>query len=108
MDEVTTDLTHFGIDEQTLTRALGEVLGKKVDDADIFLEHMEGEAISLEEGMVKKASRSIHQGVGIRAVADDRTGYAHSDEIDGDRMLEAARAARSIASDPQAARSVAI
>ena len=108
MDETTTDLARFGIDEHTLSQALSEVLGKKVDDADVYLEHMEGEAISLEEGMVKKASRSIHQGVGIRAVAGDRTGYAHSDEIDGARMLEAARAARAIASDRQGASTIAI
>ena len=92
-DDNATALERFGVDESTLTKTLEEVLGRQVDDADLFFEHIQTEGIGLEQGIVKRASRSIRQGVGVRAVSGERTGYAHSDEIDGRQLLEAARAA---------------
>ena len=94
--ETGTALERFGVDDVTIRRTLDEILGREVDDADLYFQHVESEGISMEEGLVKKASRNVHQGVGVRAVAGERTGYAHSDEIDGARLLEAARAARAI------------
>ena len=90
-------LTRFGIDEMSVTRALGDLLGHDVDDADLYFEHVDAEAISLEESMVKKAGRSVRQGVGVRAVSGERTGYAHSDAVDSAGLLEAAGAAKAIA-----------
>ena len=101
-------LTRFGVDEGALARTLETLLGHRLDDADIYLEHVDAEGISIDEGLVKKAARSIHQGVGVRAVAGDKTGYAHSDEIDGARLLEAARAARAIATDGGPSRAIAV
>ncbi len=108
MSETLTALARFGVDEPALQETLGAIMGRDVDDADLYFEHVESEGLSLEEGIVKKASRSVHQGVGVRAVAGDRTGYAHSDEIDGARLLEAAQAARAIARQGGSQRSVAI
>ena len=51
----------------------------------------------LEEGTVKKASRHVSQGAGVRAQAGERTGYAHTDDISLDNLEEAARQARAIA-----------
>ncbi len=97
-----TTLARFGVDEPIIRRTLGALHGRRVDDADLYFEHIESEAISLDEGLVKRAARAIHQGVGVRAVVGDKTGYAHSDEIDGPRLLEAAQAARAIAEEPGA------
>ncbi len=101
-------LERFGVDEPLLAATLGEVLSRSVDDADLYLEHTVSEGISLEEGLVKKARRSVHQGVGVRAVSGDRTGHAHSDEVDARRLLESAHAARAIAKSGGAAGSLAI
>jgi TldD protein len=46
---------------------------------------------------VKKASRHVSQGAGVRAQAGTRTGYAHTDDITMRNLEEAARQARSIA-----------
>ena len=51
----------------------------------------------LEEGQVKKASRHVSQGAGVRAQAGTRTGYAHIDDISMRNLEEAARQARAIA-----------
>src|SRR5262249_34678755 len=42
---------------------------------------------------------SVAHGVGVRVCAEDRTGYAYSDEVTVDRMKLAAEAARAIADD---------
>lgn len=90
-------LARFGLDESAIERSLGTLLGHKIDDGDIYLEHIESEAISLEEGIVKRAARSVSQGAGIRAVAGERTGYAHSNELAPEELDRAAKAARAIA-----------
>ena len=89
-------LTRFGVDEMTVSRALGDLLGRDVDDADIYFEHIDSESISLEESMVKKAGRSVRQGVGVRAVSGERTGYAHSDAVDASGLLPALPRERSM------------
>ena len=47
--------------------------------------------------MVNHTSKSVSHGVGVRVCAEDRTGYAYSDEVTVDRMRIAAEAARAIA-----------
>src|SRR5439155_1314061 len=48
-------------------------------------------------GTVKKASRHVSQGAGVRALSGTRTGYAHTDDISLQNLEEAARQARAIA-----------
>ncbi|MGH7361913.1 MAG: metallopeptidase TldD-related protein, partial [Candidatus Methylomirabilales bacterium] len=78
-------------------RVLGSLLGKPVDYGDLYFEYRVAEAFALEEGQVKKATRNITQGVGVRATAEEKTGYAFSDEITVERLELAARTARAIA-----------
>ena len=52
---------------------------------------------ALEDGIVKEGSHSIDQGVGVRAISGERTGFAYSDEVSRPALEEAARAARAIA-----------
>ena len=92
-----TALATLQVDEGTLQQALNTVLGHEVEDGDLYLEHVEADSVSLEEGIVKKAGRSIRRGAGVRAVAGDKTGYAHSDDLELTPLLEAAKAARAIA-----------
>jgi TldD protein len=73
------------------------VLGAKVDAADLYFQVSQEESWSLEDGIVKEGSASIEQGVGVRAMAGERTGFAYSDEIQPRALEEAARAARAIA-----------
>jgi len=87
----------FSITSDLMERVLGGNLIGKVDDADIYLEYRVNEELVLEEGAVKKASRHVSQGAGVRAQSATRTGYAHTDEISLKNLEEAARQARAIA-----------
>ncbi len=86
-----------GLDAGRLGQTLDLVLGAKVDAADLYFQVTQEESWSLEDGIVKDGSASIEQGVGVRAMAGERTGFAYSDEIQPQALEEAARAARAIA-----------
>jgi TldD protein len=87
-----------GLDEGRIDGALSTVLGAAVDAADIYFQLARDESWALEDGIVKEGSASIEQGVGVRALAGEKTGFAYSDEIVLPALEEAARAARAIAS----------
>src|SRR4051812_28704772 len=90
-------LTSRDLTAQHLQATLGTALEKRADYADVYFEARTNEVVALEEGAVKKTSRSLSQGVGVRVVAEDKTGYAHSDDITVDTLQIAARTARTIA-----------
>src|ERR1700759_3153863 len=89
-------LTPYGLDEALLTRTLAEIFTHKIDYADLYSQTTRSEAWSLEEGIVKSGSFSIDQGVGVRAVAGDRTAFAYSDDLSALALQQAAHATRAI------------
>ncbi|RPI08773.1 MAG: metalloprotease TldD, partial [Zetaproteobacteria bacterium] len=101
-------LERFGLNERTLERTLGTVLGKRIDYADVFFEYRVNEEIGLEEGIVKQAAKSISQGVGVRATSAEKTGFAYSDEITVSSLLSAADRARYIAAESGDSAGVAV
>jgi TldD protein len=90
--------TRFGLSRDRLGEALAGTLRSRVDYADLYVEHTVRESVSLEEGLVKKASRAVEQGAGIRALAGEKTGYAHTDDLSTPALAAAAEAARAVAS----------
>src|SRR5207249_5138449 len=98
----------FGLTSSTMERLLGSALTRRVDHADLYLEYRVSEELSLEEGAVKKASRHVAQGAGIRAQSGERTGYAHTDDLALPNLEDAARQARAIADQSSASAVVAV
>src|SRR5690349_290917 len=98
----------FEVTPSRMERLLGSALAGRVDDADIYLEYRVNEELVLEEGVVKKASRHVSQGAGVRAQADTRTGYAHTDDISLPNLEEAARQARAIADGARTSGTIAV
>ncbi len=86
-----------GLDESHIERALGLVAASAVDAADIYFQVSRDESWALEDGIVKEGSANIEQGVGVRALSGEKTGFAYSDEIFWPALEEAALAARAIA-----------
>jgi TldD protein len=90
-------LDPWGLSESDINRALGDIFTHKVDYADLYFQYTRSEGWSLEEGIVKTGSFSISQGVGVRAVAGEKTAFAYSDTLSPDALLSSAHAVRSIA-----------
>lgn len=90
-------LDPWGLSEHDMARALGEIFTHKVDYADLYFQYTRSEGWSLEEGIVKTGSFSISQGVGVRAVAGEKTAFAYSDALSPEALLSSARTVKGIA-----------
>ena len=88
-----------GLDANGLDRAFGTLLGPGVDFGDLYFQHARRESWTVEDGIVKDGAHSIEQGVGVRAISGEKTGFAYSDEINSEALLIASRSARAIARD---------
>ena len=90
-------LAPYDLTPRQLESVFGQVFGHRVDYADLYFQYGRSEAWSLEEGIVKSGSFNIDQGVGVRAIAGEKTAFAYSDEISLPALKSAARAVRAIA-----------
>ncbi len=97
-------LEPFGLTDAHLSAALQTIAAHRVDDADLYFQSTRHEGWSLEEGIVKSGSFSIDQGVGVRAVAGEKTAFAYSDDISEAALQDAARTVRTIAAAGQSRR----
>ncbi len=90
-------LAPYALDDNKLANVFGQMLTHHVDYADLYFQYSRSESWSLEEGIVKSGSFGIDQGVGVRAVAGEKTAFAYSDDISFDALAAAAQATRAIA-----------
>jgi len=86
-----------GLDEKQIAGLLDRLLAYQVDSADLYFQLSRHESWALEDGIVKDGNHSIEQGVGIRAVSGEKTGFAYSDEIVLPALTRASDMARAIA-----------
>jgi TldD protein len=101
-------LTSFGLTEGEVLGALGRVKVRDVDYADLYFESCVSESVSMEESLVKRAAKSVSQGVGVRATAGEKTGFAYSDELTKKDLDLAADTARYIANSPSGTHAVPV
>jgi len=86
-----------GLDQRQLERVLNDLMGPAVDAGDLYFQTLTHESWVLEDGLVRSGSHAMEQGVGIRAISGERTGFAYADEIVLPSLLQASGAARAIA-----------
>ncbi|HHN73042.1 MAG TPA: metalloprotease TldD, partial [Thermopetrobacter sp.] len=84
MTEIGTDpqfiFRSTGLDPQAARRLVADAL-TGCDDGELFLELSRNESLVWDDGRLKSASFDGRTGFGLRAVAGERTGYAHSSEV---------------------------
>lgn len=68
-----------------------------IDYADIYLQSSQSESWVLEDRIIRNGTFNVSRGVGVRAVAGEKTGFAYADDIHLLQLEQAADAARSIA-----------
>jgi len=90
-------MSWFGVDEATIARVMAELTANGADTADLYFQHQRTNNLSMEDGIVSLANSSISQGVGLRVVIGEQTGYAFTEDITLNSMLVAARTASAIA-----------
>ena len=100
LSQETGALAQFGLSEAEVSHALGRMKVRDVDYADLYFEYCQTDSVSMEEGLVKRATKNVGQGVGVRAIAGEKTGFAYSDELTKRDLEIAADTARYIADSP--------
>ncbi len=91
-------LDPWGLTENDLARAMGEIFTHQIDYADLYFQYSRAETWGLEEGIVKAGSFSIQQGVGVRALSGEKTAFAYSDALSPEALMSSARTVRAIGS----------
>jgi TldD protein len=89
-------LARNDLDVQRVQVLLADHLGD-VDDGELFVEYCETESLSFDDGRLKSAAFDATSGFGLRAVAGEAIGHAHSSELSEAairRALDAVRAVR--------------
>lgn len=85
-----------GLTEQDLDGVLSQLMTSDTTLADLYFQSSRYESWGLEDGIVKSGSYNIEQGVGVRSVCGEQTGFAYSDEISLAALMDSAKAARAI------------
>jgi TldD protein len=86
-----------GIAFADLEETVFDLLSREVDYGEVFVQSTRSESFGLEDGIVKDGAFSVDAGIGVRALAGEKTGFAYSEDIRLDGLQQAAKAARSIA-----------
>jgi TldD protein len=89
--------TQTGLDRAAVERITRDSL-KGADDGELFLEYRLTESFVFDDGRMKSASFDTTQGFGLRAVADEAIGFAHSSELSEAAIERAAAAVQAVKS----------
>jgi len=98
-DNAESYLNHFEVTRELLQKVISAAMEKGADYADLYFEHSLNNTGALEDGRVNSAYTNIAYGVGIRVLKGDQTGYAYSEVVSEEAMLNAARTAANIADE---------
>src|ERR1700692_4909709 len=96
-DKLFFDRADAALDQAAAAQIIDRAL-RGSDDGELFLEYRESESISLDDGNIRSASFDSGMGFGLRAVAGEATGYAHSGEISEEALRRAASTVSAVAS----------
>ena len=92
----TTDRLFFTEMDQAAAEKLVARELSGADDGELFLEYRESESVSLDDGRIRGAAFDTSRGFGLRAVAGEAAGYAHSGEISEAALARAAATVRAV------------
>lgn len=84
------------LSHQDLFSVLGTLAERQLDYADLYFQSSYHESWVIEDRIIKDGSYNIDQGVGVRAISGEKTGFAYADQITLDALNQSAQAARSI------------
>ncbi|MGQ7951266.1 metalloprotease TldD, partial [Providencia huashanensis] len=87
------------LEQENLYDILGMLSERHLDYADLFFQSSFHESWVLEDRIIKDGSYNIDQGVGVRAVSGEKTGFAYADQISLQALAQSAKAARSIVNE---------
>jgi TldD protein len=88
-------LDRAGLSRESARRAVAGALAG-ADDGELYVQYEQSEGLLFDNGRLKSASFDTSQGFGLRAVAGEASGYAHSGEISESAIARAAEAVQAV------------
>ncbi|MCT4654710.1 MAG: metalloprotease TldD [Cohaesibacter sp.] len=88
-------LEAHGLDQEEVRKLLSSSLGQ-ADDGELFFEQSQSESLVFDNGRLKSSAFDAGQGFGMRAIAGEAAGYAHSGEISMDALKRASSTIASV------------
>ncbi len=88
-------LDRAGLDRDAAEKAVAEALDG-AHDGELYLEFAQAESLLYDNGRLKAASFDTSQGFGLRAVAGEAQGFAHSGEISEPAIRRAGQAVQAV------------
>lgn len=88
-------LANFDLTESQIQSFVADSL-KGADDGELYVEYSESESLTFDNGRLKGGSFNTDQGFGLRAVAGEAVGYAHSGELSEQALRRAGDAVTAV------------
>src|SRR5688572_3508312 len=88
-------IDEFDVSADEIRKLVAETIDG-ADDGELYLESSQSEALTFDNGRLKTANFNTDQGFGLRAVAGEATGYAHSGELSMAALRRAADAVSTV------------
>jgi TldD protein len=92
----------YGIDQELLGAVLSRSLSRGGEYADLFFQHTRTNYVGLQDGEVNQAYAQVELGCGVRVVRGDQTGFAFTEDLTRESLLDAATTAAVVAEGPAA------
>ncbi len=89
-------LESYGLDKDQVRQVLADTV-HGADDGELFFEQTQSESLVFDNGRLKSSAFDTGQGFGLRAVAGEMAGYAHSGELNMGAIRRAADSVRGVA-----------
>ena len=84
-----------GLDQRRTAKMVDEALAG-CDDGELFLEYVQSESLSFDDGKLKSAAYDTTQGFGLRAVSGEATGFAHASALDEQALKRAVATVKAV------------
>ncbi len=95
VDQVILQPSELTLDK--INQTLDQLQSHQIDAGDLYFQLSQHESWVMDDGIIREGSFNIDNGVGIRAMSGEKTGFAYSDDLSFPALLTATRNASSIA-----------
>jgi TldD protein len=89
-------LTWFAVDEASVRQVMSTLTSRGADIADAYFQHTRSSQLRFVDGAVGNAGSDIQQGVGLRVVQGDQTGFSFTEDLSLPAMLATAEMAAAV------------
>ncbi|MGD2173209.1 MAG: metalloprotease TldD [Gammaproteobacteria bacterium] len=80
---------------------LARLQGRHIDAGDLYFQASQQESWVMDDGILREGNFSMEKGVGIRAMSEEKTGFAYCDDLHGNAITQAVNNARAIVKQGQ-------